>query len=183
MAEPEPQLASGKKGVSDVSSSKDDENESNETLSETSSHIQGSVSPNIEEIFEFEIIPTNFEKVFNLLLENNLAAHFQKFVDEDYDDKALAAVDPHGNSFWNTVAKVLPKSGTQIKFQNAIIKYREPFDSDGAVGLSVIIPPSKSVRDKNVKERNTDQDDEIPFNYNPFNIYEVSVFHFRNKES
>lgn len=76
------------------------------------------------EIEELETIsiPENTSQLYKLLLSCNLIGSFQKFVDEDFDDQVIAVMDPRNHSL---ISKILPKIGSQIKFQNALSNFQE----------------------------------------------------------
>lgn len=119
--------------------------------------------------FEIDIVPENGVNLFNLLLSSNLTHYLKRFLDEDFDDEVLFFLDPQSTAFWNTISKILPTVGTQLKFQNALKLYQESKGLQKEVGSSsaeVLKPSEPKPRDETLKETKNE--------YSSFNEFEVS---------
>lgn len=113
-----------------------------------------------------EYVREEYVTVYDFLISLKLSAYFTNFVSEEFDDLTLSILDPDSSGFWIVIAKVLPKAGPQIKFQDALRKYRK----------------DKGSRTEEVEE-NLDKNDDENCNenqiiYKHFNEYEVSFYLF-----
>lgn len=110
-------------------------------------------------------VPDNAVKLFDLLVSINLTQHFGKFLEQDFDDDVIDFLDPHSPSFLNTISKVLPKVGTQLKFQNGLKKYKK------TTGVEL---QTEGVGAGNGNPCGDEKIQETELQYNSFNKHEVS---------
>lgn len=72
--------------------------------------------------YEVEEVPAKTTNLYNLLENSGLLEYYPAFLVEEFDDVALAHLDPFIN-FWNVIPKIITKAGPQLRFQHSLLNW------------------------------------------------------------
>lgn len=113
----------------------------------------------MEELDEV-VVPKGTLELYKLLASCNLLEKFEEFINESFDDEAIALIDPNNLSALDEILK----KGAQIKFKAALIKFQ--------ASLKTNTPDAKDSGNEDASKDEAKQ--ETQMFYKAFNKFQVS---------